>query len=257
MMRIMTETDEISYAEVFNRREARIDSDFGCRPVVFELLRKVGLSGRWADIGCSSGYVTRVMASVAEPGSEILGCDTNRAMIQDAIRIEQESPLGILYEVGDTLNLSYKDRSLNGVVSVNVMGHFTPEEVIRAYRETRRVLVPGGTFILAVPSPLSYIKPPKTPAIAFHYESAPYQDGQCVPITLHQSPGARGKDINAYFNTIESYHKWLEDEGFTIQEYRHNKQAGELKRTYQQIWGGSAEGMEYDFWIAKRTLDTM
>ena len=97
------------------------------------------------DIGCGPGNITVDLARLVAPG-RALGIDASADVI-DRARADAPTELANLaFETGDTYSLGFPDDSFDVVHAHQVLQHLT--DPVRALREMRRVLRPGG--LLAV-----------------------------------------------------------------------------------------------------------
>lgn len=98
------------------------------------------------EVACGTGVVTRALASALPPVCEIIATDLNQAMVAHGESVGTPRP--VTWRPADVMALPYKDESFDVVVcQFSVM--FFPDRV-GAYREIRRVLRPGGTFLFNV-----------------------------------------------------------------------------------------------------------
>ena len=98
------------------------------------------------EIACGTGVVTRALASALPPACELTATDLNEAMVAHAESVGTTRP--VQWRQADAMTLPFKDESFDIVVcQFSVM--FFPDRV-GAYREVRRVLRPGGTFLFNV-----------------------------------------------------------------------------------------------------------
>jgi SAM-dependent methyltransferase len=98
--------------------------------------------GTVADLGCGPGHVGRYLH---EQGVRVVGVDLSPEMIRRAIELNP----GIEFQVGDLQHLGFPDASLAGVVAFYSVIHLEPAELMTAFRELRRVLMPGGALLVA------------------------------------------------------------------------------------------------------------
>ncbi|MFI7048029.1 class I SAM-dependent methyltransferase [Streptosporangium sandarakinum] len=113
--------------------------------------RLAALSGvrrgdRVLDVGCGTGYLTRIMAPVAGPEGHVTGVDPSEAMIGHARR---RAPANCSYLVGEGQRLDLPDASFDVVVSSLAVHHVPAAERGAAVREMFRVLRPGGRLLVA------------------------------------------------------------------------------------------------------------
>jgi ubiquinone/menaquinone biosynthesis C-methylase UbiE len=114
--------------------------------------RLASLSGaapgdRVLDVGCGTGYFTRVMAEAVAPGGTALGIDPCRGAIGRARHVTRLPNCSFSEGVAQFLDLP--DNSCDVVVS-SLMIHHLPEGVRpQAVSEMLRVLRPAGRLLLA------------------------------------------------------------------------------------------------------------
>ncbi|MER7720636.1 class I SAM-dependent methyltransferase [Streptomyces flaveolus] len=102
----------------------------------------VGPDGEVADLGCGPGRVTAHLASL---GLRVFGLDLSASMVAIARR---ENP-GLRFEQGSMLELDLPDGALAGAVSWYSSIHTPWDRLPDLFGEVRRVLAPGGHFLLA------------------------------------------------------------------------------------------------------------
>lgn len=98
--------------------------------------------GLVADLGCGPGHISRYLQ---EQGVAVCGVDLSSGMI----RVAKSLNPGIDFRVGDMHSLDLPDASLVGVVAFYSIVHFETDELGPIFEEIRRVLVPGGMFLLS------------------------------------------------------------------------------------------------------------
>ena len=79
-------------------------------------------------------------------GYDVEGIDYNQEPIDKVLAFDPKLPV----RVGDVTAIPYLDNYFGGYISLGVIEHFT-EGPVKAIREARRVLKPGGVFVVAVP----------------------------------------------------------------------------------------------------------
>jgi len=104
------------------------------------------------DVGCGTGYLTRILAPVAGPNGHVTGVDPSPAMIEHARR---RSPANCTYLVGEGQALDLPDASFDLVISSLAVHHIPAEARGDAIREMFRVLRPGGRLLIAESRPPS------------------------------------------------------------------------------------------------------
>jgi ubiquinone/menaquinone biosynthesis C-methylase UbiE len=99
------------------------------------------------DVGCGTGYFTRVMADAVAPRGTALGIDPSREVIARARRSTHLPNCSFSEGVAEALDT--QDQSYDVVVS-SLMIHHLPETLRpQALREMYRVLRPGGRVLVA------------------------------------------------------------------------------------------------------------
>lgn len=100
------------------------------------------------DLGCGRGEETLEAAVLAGPLGLATGLDLTAAMVAKAKEnVAQRDMTNAVFVQGDIENLPFPDESFDGVMSNCVINHATDKG--RVYREIRRVLRPGGRFVIA------------------------------------------------------------------------------------------------------------
>jgi SAM-dependent methyltransferase len=134
-----------SYDRVADEYVARIYDELRHKPLDRQLLdrfadsvREVGLA---CDMGCGPGQVARYLH---EQGVQICGVDLSPEMIVRARRLNS----GIDFQQGDMLALDVEDGAWASIAAFYSIIHIPRGDVVRALRELRRVLRPGGRLLL-------------------------------------------------------------------------------------------------------------
>ena len=123
------------------------------QPEMEPLVRKwchVKPDSRVLDIGCGTGYFTRLLA---KEGAQVTGLDIEQPFIEYAVRQNEKDDLRVSYVQGDALDLPFEDESFD-VVASHAFLTMIPDPV-RAVFEMLRVLRPGG--LLASVTPMSFM----------------------------------------------------------------------------------------------------
>ena len=114
--------------------------------------RIVELSGaapgdRVLDVGCSGGYLARLLAAAAGPSGSVTGLDPSEAAIAHARR---RAPAGAAFVTGVAQDLSaFPDGSFDLVTSTLALHHVPARRRQDAFREMYRVTRPGGRLLVA------------------------------------------------------------------------------------------------------------
>jgi len=97
------------------------------------------IEARYLDVGCGTGNYTIAMR---EAGVAVSGVDLSETMLRQA----HNKSHGVAWLKGDVLALPFRDESFAGAVMTFVHHHLS--DPIVGFREIRRVLAPGGRFVL-------------------------------------------------------------------------------------------------------------
>lgn len=101
---------------------------------------------RVLDVGCGSGYGTRILGVEAV---ECLGVDRD----PEAVRLAGSLFAGprVAFAVGDATQLTFlPDQAFDGLVALEFLEHLPPESIPAFMAEARRLVTPGGTFVISV-----------------------------------------------------------------------------------------------------------
>ena len=101
---------------------------------------------RVLEVAAGTGVATRALASTLPEGVAIVATDLNQPMLDHAAALGTRRPVEWLR--ADALQLPFQDATFDAVVC-QFGAMFFPDKP-RAFSEARRVLRPGGTFILSV-----------------------------------------------------------------------------------------------------------
>ena len=110
--------------------------------------RHVPRNGAILDIGCGAGRTTFGLYEAGYRG--VTGFDLSNTMIEAARDIAEERGLPVRFDVGDAGSMPYADASFDGAL-FSFQGFMcipSGEHRLEALREVRRVLRPGGHFVL-------------------------------------------------------------------------------------------------------------
>ena len=113
------------------------------------VLAKLQPGERVLDVACGTGLVTIAAAERVGPGGQVVGTDISQAMVERAAAISGErATTGVRFERGDAEALRFSDGSFDAVLCG--LGLMYVPDPLRALREQRRVLRPGGRAVAAV-----------------------------------------------------------------------------------------------------------
>jgi SAM-dependent methyltransferase len=99
-------------------------------------------AGPVCDLGCGPGHIAVYLRS---RGVDALGVDLSPEMVAQASRLTPEIP----FRQGDMLALDAPDGAWAGIAAFYSIIHIPRLEVVRALRELRRELRPGGLLLLS------------------------------------------------------------------------------------------------------------
>src|SRR6185369_1346393 len=120
----------------------------GHRPVGEQAIAamQVGPSARVLDVGCGSGWATRLLAEHA-PQGRVTGIDISDEMVRLARESSQSFP-NVDYEVASAEELSFPDDEFTNAFSMESIYYY--RNIPKALSEIHRVLKSGGTFVAVV-----------------------------------------------------------------------------------------------------------
>jgi SAM-dependent methyltransferase len=118
---------------------------------------------RLLDVGCGPGSITLDFAKVVAPG-EVVGVDSAPVQVERARALAAEMGVrNARFEEGDAYALPFPAESFDVVNANALLQHLS--DPVRALREFRRVLRPGGLAAVADPDWSTWIVEPVTPTL--------------------------------------------------------------------------------------------
>jgi ubiquinone/menaquinone biosynthesis C-methylase UbiE len=120
----------------------------GHRPVGEQAIAKMQIPSNAAvlDVGCGSGWATRLIATRAVQG-HVIGIDVSDEMIRVACDQSKGFP-NLEFKVASAESLPFDDAMFSHAFSMESLYYYADIEA--AAREIRRVLQPGGLFVTVV-----------------------------------------------------------------------------------------------------------
>lgn len=107
------------------------------------------VKGLWGiDIGCGEGHNTRKLAS---QGARVSGIDISEIFIEHATEAEQQTPLGINYQVASAVEIPFPDQHFDFATAF--MSFMDVPETDRVISEAFRVIKPGGFLQFSITHP--------------------------------------------------------------------------------------------------------
>lgn len=98
--------------------------------------------GLVADLGCGPGHIARYLQ---EQGVNVVGVDLSPEMVRIAASLNP----GLEFRTGDMRQPDLPDASLAGAVAFYSIVHFDTPELGAVFQQVRRVLAPGGFFLVS------------------------------------------------------------------------------------------------------------
>lgn len=154
------------------------------------------------EVACGTGRVTRYLRERASPEVKVVATDISRAML-DYARGRLAAAHGVEWHEADACKLPFGDAAFGAVVcAFGVM--FVPDKAA-CFREARRVLRKGGTFLFNVWDGL---------------ENNPHGRvaAEVVEGLLPGDPAARFGSIPYHFNDRAMIGRMLEAAGFAVEQ---------------------------------------
>jgi ubiquinone/menaquinone biosynthesis C-methylase UbiE len=172
---------------------------------------------RLLDCGCGPGSITCDLARIVAPG-EVVGIDNAPEQVEGAVAYAaQQGVSNVRYQTASVYELPFPDASFDAVFAHTLFDHLA--EPLKALREMRRVLRPGGVIGVRSPDFDGHVIAPPDSAMAVAMRLAKQlytQNGEAPCVgkrlrgLLHQAGFARIIATASYdcYGTPESLHFW-------------------------------------------------
>lgn len=133
-------------------------SDWVARPIVLERIKEIGKGKTVLDIGCGTGYFSRKMVPFV---GKVTGFEKSKNMLNEALAVEKENPLGIEYKMGDMTKMNFIEPESIDICVLNfVLPYIHPDEYKKVFEGISKILKPKGRFIIIQSHPLMpYLAP--------------------------------------------------------------------------------------------------
>ena len=120
----------------------------GHRPVGEQAIARMRISpdARVLDVGCGSGWATRMLAEYAFNG-RVTGIDISDEMIRVA-RESSQSQTNVDFEIASTEQLPFNNNEFSYAFSMESLYYY--RNIPKALKEIHRVLKPGGLLVAVV-----------------------------------------------------------------------------------------------------------
>ena len=162
--------------EFYRRRTAEVCAAF--------LLPRLEPGAAVLDMGCGPGTIT---VGLARRVRTVVGVDTSAEVVESARRRAREEGVdNASFELGSAYDLPFDDDSFDVVYAHQLMQHLS--DPVRALREARRVLRPGG--LVAVRDSDYPDDGPRAGRISPEALAAPVPRGGRGPTAASPTPGA-------------------------------------------------------------------
>jgi ubiquinone/menaquinone biosynthesis C-methylase UbiE len=113
------------------------------------------------DVGCGPATITIGLAETVAPG-QVVGIDRDPGQIERSRAFAAERGLtNIRFEVADVYELPFPDASFDAAFAHVILMHLS--DPVRALKEIRRVLRPGGVIGMRDPDLGTFIREPSSP----------------------------------------------------------------------------------------------
>ncbi|ACJ16886.1 SAM-dependent methyltransferase [Thermococcus onnurineus NA1] len=109
------------------------------------LLKHMTPRGKVLDLACGVGGFSFLLEDL---GFDVVALDSSESMLEKARKFAKDKMSRVEFVKGNAENLPFEDNSFEYVIFIDSLVHFEPAELNVVFKETARVLKPGGKFIL-------------------------------------------------------------------------------------------------------------
>lgn len=206
---------------------------------------------RLLDCGCGPGSITVGLAQAVAPGGEVVGLDLEPRQLETARAFAAENEVtNVTFEQGSVYALPYDDASFDAAVAHFVIEHVS--EPLRALKEIRRVLKPGGIAAVKDPFYPAFTWRPSLPEVVrawelirrAHRHSGGSEAYAADLRTLLLEAGFARTEAEAVARTVIS-HRSGPDEPFSIMQHQ-LRESGFRETVVKEGWATESELDELD-----------
>jgi SAM-dependent methyltransferase len=207
-MRTRTQYDDIG--ESYERLKHEMPLALGPERATVEALTGAVAGRSVLDLACGTGWYSRIIARAG--AASVLGVDISAEMVAVAEHVEQHTPLGARYQVGDATRLGVVGR-FDQVNAVWLLCYARDRPDLAAMAGTiYDNLAPGGVYTGLEMNPrFDWRGPLATKYGLTHEPTAEFDGGKELTVTAHVDPPI---SFQAYFWTAEPIVEALRGAGF-------------------------------------------
>lgn len=141
-------TGRLRLAALYDPAIALMMRERAFRSAVIAAVLEVGPPAAVLDVGCGTGTLAIGIADAA-PGTPVSGIDPDPAILERARLKAARAGAAITLSEARAEELPFPDESFDAVSMTLMLHHLRPDPKLRALREARRVLRPGGRVVIA------------------------------------------------------------------------------------------------------------